>query len=440
MASRSRKSNRADSDSDSMEAIKPLVVLVLFGTILYGAYSVVQKGSAPGTNPLPDAPPFAPPVIEVASAASSPPSPSPGVSPAVAAAASSPVMPAASPVATIGSPAPNAGPVVAPPPAVASTTSVPLSPGAAVTTPTHGETFTAPPTYLTAESAPPPGQDAVATPAPATTPTNADRPDRYASLPTTPPLPVTLTPGTPPTAPASVIASSSAAFAAAWTDAHVKLAAGRYAEALAALSIWHDDASLGLEESQRLDDLLGQLAGTVIYSSQDHLLPPHIVAAGETLPAIAMPLGVPWQLLGKINGVTDPQGLIPGEHLKVLRGPFDAVVSVSRRRLSLQLGGNYAGSFPVVIGRDFVSRVGSAIAVTDVRRDFAADPRSGFQAQGVATDRPAIVLADGLLIEAVDDPGSSSENSPSTTLLISRREFADIVDILGPGSKVLVRQ
>ncbi|MFN7814204.1 MAG: hypothetical protein ACK5SI_16265, partial [Planctomycetia bacterium] len=47
-----------------MEAVKPLVVLVLFGTILYGAYSVVQKGpsgTAEGTTAVSatDAPPFA---------------------------------------------------------------------------------------------------------------------------------------------------------------------------------------------------------------------------------------------------------------------------------------------------------------------------------------------------------------------------------------------
>jgi hypothetical protein len=40
--------------------------------------------------------------------------------------------------------------------------------------------------------------------------------------------------------------------------------------------------------------------------------------------------------------------------LKVVPGPFDAVVSLSRRRLSLQLKGNYAGSFAVAVGRQFL--------------------------------------------------------------------------------------
>lgn len=410
-----------------------MVVLVLFGTILYGAYSVVQKGSTPSVGALPDAPPFAPPVVELASAPSAAPATPPPITTAtptpVVSTAAAAATPSVSPSATVASPQIASPPVALPTPVQAP------APTQAQTTPAVTS-----PTYLMAESAPPPGQDVVAMPSQSPSPPGADRPERLATLPTSPAVPVTLAPVATHSAPSSTATSSSAAFAAAWTDAHVKLAAGRYAEALAALSIWYDDSSLGLEESQRLEDLLGQLAGTVIYSSHDHLLPPHVVAAGETLPTIAMTLGVPWQLLGKINGITDPQGLIPGEHLKVVRGPFDAVVSVSRRRLSLQLAGNYAGSFPVVIGRDLVSRVGRSIAVTELRPESAADPRAAPTVQADAIRRPGIVLSDGLLIEPVDDPSLMSENTPSTSLLISRREFADIVDILGPGSRVLVRQ
>ena len=105
-----------------------------------------------------------------------------------------------------------------------------------------------------------------------------------------------------PPVPMSPMGGQASAFASAWADAHDKLTSGRYAEALAVLSAWYDDPTLGLEESQRLEELLGQLAGTVIYSQEDLLLPPHIVAPGDTLPSIAMTVGVPWQLLGKING------------------------------------------------------------------------------------------------------------------------------------------
>lgn len=82
-----------------MEAIKPLVVLVLFGTILYGAYSVVQKGP---TNPVeevarPDAPPFtaAPPAAPQVELTASPVPAAPPAAPPVALAPATPAVPPA---------------------------------------------------------------------------------------------------------------------------------------------------------------------------------------------------------------------------------------------------------------------------------------------------------------------------------------------------------
>jgi len=385
--------SRRERESDSMEAIKPLIVLSLFGMILYGAYSVVQKGptSPPDAATLTDAPPFAPPDVQITA-------PQPGTTPSVPTDAPHPPAPA---VVTPATPAANPEP-----------------------------------TYLAAESAAPPSTDQVAPPPAVPSAGSAELP--------TPPPPATL-PAEPPAAlagaaiPPAVTAGreSSAAFASAWADAHEKLGAGRYAEALTALSVWYDDPALGLEESQRLEDLLGQLAGTVIYSQQDLLLPPHVVAPGETLDTVAGPLGVSPRLLAKINGVDDPQRLVPGEHLKLIRGPFDAVVSVSRRRISLQLNGAYAGSFPAIVGRRYLDKVGASLPVVDVQRGAAEN--AAIQT-GTATLRKSIVLEDGLVIEAVDDPLAVADAAPQTSLVMSARDLDEMLDILGPASRILVRQ
>ncbi|MFM8892159.1 MAG: LysM peptidoglycan-binding domain-containing protein, partial [Planctomycetia bacterium] len=235
---------------------------------------------------------------------------------------------------------------------------------------------------------------------------------------------------------------SAAAFATAWADAHDKLAAGRYAEALGVLSTWHDDPSLGLEESQRLEDLLGQLAGTVLYSQKDFLRPLHVVEPGETLLSIAAPLAVPWQLLAKINGVADPAKLVAGESLKLVQGPFDAVVSVSRRRLTLRVGGNYAGTFPVVVGRQLRDRMGSAFPVVAADRPGQpTDAKGAVQAAWSQAAPRAITLSEGLAIEGVPDPSALTEDTiPGTSLVVSDRDLADLADILGPGSRIIVRQ
>lgn len=400
-----------------------MLVLGLLGMILYGAYTVVQQGKSAAK--LDDAPAFA--------TSDSP---------------SAPVMDL---------------------PAMAS-----AAPAAEQRDPTASDPG---PTYLNAISAPPPAVGDVPSQAtavvppplpPATMPAMAIAPTAIAaadaSAPAIPPVTVAgsafdsaaiAMANAGPSASASRAADldagslavpnvQSSAFASAWADAHDKLANGRYAEALAVLSAWHDDPTLGLEESQRLEELLGQLAGTVIYSQEDLLLPPYIVAPGDTLPSIAMTVGVPWQLLAKINGVDAPDSLLPGEALKMVRGPFDAVVSVSRRRLSLQLGGNYAGSFPVVIGRRLQERVGVSLAVAEIRRERPAQP-AGVAAQvsylqSGDSAGPTILLSDGLRIEAAEDPLAISDQAPETSLVVAARDLDELLDILGPGSSVLIRQ
>jgi hypothetical protein len=401
---RTSTSRRRERDNDPMDSLKPIIVLGLLGTIMYGAYSVVQKGPAPapaGSVVDTTGGAFAPPEITL------PRDPTAiGVAPAHPLAGAEPLQASAVP--------PGAA---LPPPIPASAPPVP----------------TAPPTGALGETA------AFAPQAGAVEPLAAAA---GGTLLAPPPAPLPAAPATLAPSPQSRNAPSPA-FASAWADAHEMLGAGRYAEALAVLSLWHDDPSLGLEESQRLEDLLGQLAGTVIYSQKDLLLPPHIVAPGDTLPSIAAPLQVPWQLLGKINGVTDPSQLVHGEHLKVLRGPFDAVISVSRRRMSLQVGGNYAGSFPVVLGRQIYDRVGQSVAVIDIRRPGAVQEPIGIAAQvayAPAAGPKSIILGEGLAIEGVEDPSLVSDGASASSVIVSLRDLEDIADILGPGSQVLVRK
>ncbi|MFM8708992.1 MAG: LysM peptidoglycan-binding domain-containing protein [Planctomycetia bacterium] len=417
MASRSKASSRRERDSDTGESLKPLVVLVLLGTILYGAWTLVSKG--PGGTAAGPAEPLR---ADLASA------------PAFAPQVEMPAAPA-QPAATTNQ---------LTPPLAADTAGLPAASSPPAAAATGG------PTYLNAVSAPPPvaergfpAETAPATAAAAlaaaaaTTPPPADMPPASGfDAPRSPQQ-------APPASGYALEATPSAAFASSWADAHDKLAAGRYAEALAVLSTWHDDPALGLEESQRLEDLLGQLAGTVIWSQKDLLFPSHIVQEGETLQSIAAPLAVSWQLLAKINGVADPARLVPGESLKLVRGPFDAVVSVSRRRLSLRLAGSYAGSFPVVVGRQLRERVGTALPVVAINEGGAAAEQPGAATQ-VAWAQPApktIALADGITIEGVADPATVSDAAiPTTSLIVADRDLLELADILGPGSQVIVRQ
>ena len=390
MARRSKSKHRREQQNDPLEALRPLMLLGLLGMILYGAYSIIQNGpketnqewQPPGSThaTTSDAPPFTPSV------------PTPQVS-------TPPSVELQSPPESLTSFPPNQ----ISPPSVSHNAQM-LAANQSVLPGTEQM----PPTYINAVPALPP---------------QSQSPDDTAGIVTE----------------NMSEQKESAAFTAAWTDAHNKLEAGRYAEALAVLSVWHDDLSLSVEENRQLERILGQLAGTVIYSTQDMLLPPHTVAAGETLETIAKPLNIPWKLLAKINGV-DSNELTAGQLIKVLRGPFDGVVSVSRRRMSLQVGGHYAGTFPAAIGNGFVSRIGSSVKLIDIQDDTKSQTTQTVPVGYHPKSRSAIILDNGLRIQPADDPGFVMKTPEDNVLLVSSADFNDLAGILGQGSQLLVRE
>jgi hypothetical protein len=54
--------------------------------------------------------------------------------------------------------------------------------------------------------------------------------------------------------------------------------------------------------------------------------------------------------------------------------------------------------------------------------------------------RSGVILSDGLTIEAADDPALVPDDAAPASLILSARDLAELTDILGPGSSVLVRQ
>ena len=118
---------------------------------------------------------------------------------------------------------------------------------------------------------------------------------------------------------------------------------------------------------QELNGLLDRVAGSVIYSRQHLIALPYQTQPGDTLDRIAEAYEVPWQLLAKINGISDPQRLRPGEQLKVFRGPFHAVVNLQRYEMTLYLGDRYAGRFKIGIGKDHSTPLGDHKVLDKVR-------------------------------------------------------------------------
>lgn len=234
-------------------------------------------------------------------------------------------------------------------------------------------------------------------------------------------------------------------FAFVMQKAAAKLSNGQLAEAHLELSEWYGDPRLTAEESRQLTDLLSQLAGTVVYSRQHLLEPPYVVQPGDTLEKIARTYNVPWQLLAKINGVRDPNDLQTGRQIKVVRGPFHAVVDLGRYELTLMLDGRYAGRFAIGIGRDCPPLEGRYLV-----RSKTTDPTCYDADQREDPTKPLgsrwIDLGGGVGLHGTNHPENVGRRDGRGVIFLADRDIEDLYDILtagsnsSNGSSVLIRR
>ncbi len=93
---------------------------------------------------------------------------------------------------------------------------------------------------------------------------------------------------------------------------HAKEDEGHLAEAHRLLSSLYRNTAVPPEAVRTVNEVLDQMAGAVIYSRQNLLEKPWTVQTGDTLKIIADAYNVPPQLLARINGVHEADGLRPG--------------------------------------------------------------------------------------------------------------------------------
>lgn len=243
--------------------------------------------------------------------------------------------------------------------------------------------------------------------------------------------------------------AGTATFSAAWSAIQPSLAAGQLAAALKELSAWHDHPSLSPQEREMVDRLLSQLAGTVIYSREHLLAAPYQVQPGDQLENIAAKWKITPELLAKINEL-DPTAAVlpPGHELKVIPGPFSAILDVGADRLTLLLDGCYAGSFPVAdLGSDVSARAGSGTpAEFTVSQKTTAPIYNSAQGE-IEAGAPAnplgghlLALGNELAIHGTNPSASPGMKQPEAGVRMSAADIVDVYDILTVGSRVVIRK
>ena len=171
-----------------------------------------------------------------------------------------------------------------------------------------------------------------------------------------------------------------------------------------------------------------------------------MVKQGETLETIAKEYTVPRHFLAKINGIQAPDQLRPGQELKVLRGPFSAVVDLHRGEVTLTVEDRYAGKFRVSVPTGTTLSDGQWVVDQKLTGPPSTANPSAYAATPFPTDRTIILrnaanVAPGgspTLIIASGSEAGLAANPPA--LRVSPQDAEELSDILSIGSRVVVRR
>jgi lipoprotein-anchoring transpeptidase ErfK/SrfK len=136
-----------------------------------------------------------------------------------------------------------------------------------------------------------------------------------------------------------------------------------------------------------------------------------------------------------------------GEQLKVIRGPFDALVELEKFRLTLFVQGRYAGRFKIGIGKDNATPEGEFEVLQKIPNpayygDVVIDQNDPNNPLGDYM----VDLGDKLMIHGTNEPQSIGRAESRGCIRLDNRDVKDVYEILSvktdrsTGSKVTIRR
>lgn len=157
-------------------------------------------------------------------------------------------------------------------------------------------------------------------------------------------------------------------------------------------------------------ELIGQISQSLVFGRKivhgDPFVTTYTVKPGEVLERIAERESVSWELICRINGISDPRRMKAGQTLKMLKGPVHAVVHKSTFQMDLYLGQGggiesmLITTLPVGLGADGSTPVGTWKVINKLKNPTYHSPRG----EGIiAADDPGNPLGEYWLgLEGLD--------------------------------------
>lgn len=218
-----------------------------------------------------------------------------------------------------------------------------------------------------------------------------------------------------------------------------QIANEEYLEAHRTLSklYWHNK-----DARSELMPRLAKTSRMVFFEPRPHFVDPYVVQANDQLRVIAGKYNISWEYLAKLNR-TEPKRIQLGQKLKVLKGPFAAVVDLNEFALTIHLQGYFVKRYTVGIGKDGASPIGKFEVLNKVENPQYTDP----DGKVVRADDPAnplgerwIDLGDSYGIHGTVEPDSIGKAASRGCIRMREKDVIEVYDFLVKGSEVVIRK
>jgi lipoprotein-anchoring transpeptidase ErfK/SrfK len=188
-------------------------------------------------------------------------------------------------------------------------------------------------------------------------------------------------------------------------------------------------------------------AQIIFFSDREHFITPHTVQPNEYLSTIAKQYNVTYQYLERLNRVKASR-IQAGRKLKVLKGPFAAVVDLSDRELTVHFHGYYVTKFRVGIGRDKRSPIGKHKVLNKVVKPqyTGRDPRTlrNFVIAGDDPKNPLgthwIDIGNSFGIHGTNAPNSIGKAASKGCIRMHNNDVSLVYDLLQSGSEIIIQE
>jgi len=210
---------------------------------------------------------------------------------------------------------------------------------------------------------------------------------------------------------------------------------------------------LAPQDRQALKTQVARLSKKWLFSRDpyptDTLTAIHIVKSGEMISEIAKRYKVPYEILMKINNIRDPKLLQAGQKIKVINGPFHAIVYLSAFTMDLYLQNTYVKTYEVGLGTEKNSTPAGGWKVKPggkLIRPTWTDPESGRTYIASDPDYPlgsrwiALQGIDGnakgrtgFAIHGTKDPETIGTRSSQGCIRLFNGDAMEVYDLFVPG-------